>query len=138
MKDTAETQEVPVLLAELWRLLEGARAAFGQERVFRRVVALVLSEVFALGRHTVTQLLRGLGATDCDWSATYRVFSRERFDEEALGAQMLRETLAHVEVSEPYVVTGDGVRIPRSGKHVAGSSWWPAPRAPVPSVRARS
>ncbi len=72
----------------------------------------------------MTQLLRTLGAIDQDWSAWYRLFSWPRFDEVALGRQMLRETLAHVPPTVPYVTTVDGVRIPRSGKHVAGSSWW--------------
>ncbi len=30
MKDTAELQAVPVLLGELWKLLEGTREAFGK------------------------------------------------------------------------------------------------------------
>jgi hypothetical protein len=127
MKHNAENQEVPVLLAELWKLLEGTREIYGQERIFRRVVGLVLAELFTLGRHTVTQLMRTLGAVTCDWSAFYRLFSRGRFDETALGGHLLGETLTHVEADAPYVVTVDGVRIPRSGKHVAGSSWWPAP-----------
>ena len=116
MKDNAKELEAPVLLAELWQLLMGAREVFGQERVFRRVVGLVLAELLTLGRHTVTQLMRTLGAVDCDWSAFYRLFSRGRFDEEALGAQLLRETLEHVDASAPYVVTVDGVRVPRSGR----------------------
>ncbi len=78
-----------------------------------------------MGRHTVTQILRTLGATDQDWSAWYRLFSHQRVDEAALGGQLLGETLAHVPGTEPYLTTVDGVRIPRSGKHVAGSSWWP-------------
>ena len=32
--DTVESKEVPVLLAELWKVLREARAAFGQEHVF--------------------------------------------------------------------------------------------------------
>jgi hypothetical protein len=126
VKDTAESQEMPVLLAELGKLLGSAGEFFGQERVYRRAVALVLGELFALGRHTVTQLLRTLGATGQDWSAWYRLFSRTRFDEECLGRHLFKETLVHVAGSAPYVVTVDGVRIPRSGTHVAGSSWWPA------------
>jgi hypothetical protein len=127
MKDTADSQEVPVLVAELWKLLAGTREVFGQERVFRRAVALVFAELFTLGRHTVTQLLRTLGAVGQDWSAWYRLFSCGRFDEARLGGHLLGETLRHVDGESPYVTTVDGVRIPRSGKHVAGSSWWPAP-----------
>ena len=124
-KYTPETDKVPALLAALWQLLSRARQAFGQERVFRRAVALLFGELFALGRHTVTQLLRTLGATDQDWSAWYRLFSRPRFVEAVLASQLLGETLRHVAEPTPYVTTVDGVRIPRSGQHVAGSSWWP-------------
>lgn len=124
-KYTPETEEVPALLAELGQLLQRAQQAFRQERVFRRVVALLFGELFALGRHTVTQLLRTLGATDQDWSAWYRLFSRPRFIAAVLASQLLVETLRHVTELNPYVTAVDGVRIPRSGKLVAGSSWWP-------------
>ncbi|MGC8958579.1 MAG: transposase [Chloroflexia bacterium] len=113
------------LLAELWLLLQRAQQAFRQERVFRRVVALLFGELFALGRHTVTQLLRTLGAIDQGWSAWYRLFSRPRFVEAVLAGQLLVETLRHVAEPTPYVTTMDGVRIPRSGQYVAGVSWWP-------------
>jgi len=124
-KYTPEMEKVPALLAELWQLLRQVQHFFRQERVFRRVVALLFGELFALGRHTVTQLLRALGATDQDWGAWYRLFSRPRFAEAVLAGQLLVETLRHVAEPMPYVTTVDGVRIPRSGQRVAGSSWWP-------------
>jgi hypothetical protein len=123
-KYTAQAEKEPALLVELWKLLSPMQRLFRQERVYRRVVALLFGELFALGRHTVTQLLRTLGAVDQDWSAWYRLLAR-RVNEDAWGRQLLRETLAHVPVTAPYVTTVDGVRIPRSGKRVAGSSWWP-------------
>jgi len=123
-KYTAKSEKMPALLAELWGLLVQARQAFGQERVFQRAVALLFGELFALGRHTVTQLLRALGATDQDWSAWYRLFSRQRFAEALLGWQLLVETLRHVSSVEPYLTTVDAVRISRSGPQVGGSSWW--------------
>lgn len=125
--DTPETTRVPELLAELWKLLEGGRDAFGQERVFQRAVAMVLGEMFTLGRHTTTQVLRTLGETEGDWSAWYRMFSEKRFKEEQLGAQVLKETLRHATIDELYVVTIDGVNVYRTGTKVAGSSWWLAP-----------
>jgi hypothetical protein len=123
---TTKPKEMPALLTELWKLLQGARAVFGQERVFRRGVAAVFGELFTLGRHTVTQVLRTLGETEGDWSAWYRLYSHNRFDEAEAGGLVLKETLRHVPAGEPYIVTLDGVRIPRTGKHVSGSSWWPA------------
>lgn len=124
---TTERVDLPLLLAELWALLEGARPIFRQERVFRRAVALLFGELFTFARHTVTQVLRSLGLTDADWSAWYRLFSQERFDEEKLGSYLLQQTLRHVPADQPYVMTIDGVCIPRTGQRVAGSSWWPAP-----------
>jgi len=128
---TPEVKEVPTLLAALWELLQGARSAFGQERVFRRAVALVFGELFALGRHTVTQLLRALGEEDQDWSAWYRLLRKERWDEAKLAGRLVEETVQHVSVEEPYVVTLDAVRIYRTGKQVAGSGWWPSLRTAV-------
>jgi hypothetical protein len=121
---TAKVDEVPALLMELWKLLSTARLLFRQERVYRRAVALLFGELFALGRHTVTQLLRTLGASDQDWSAWYRLLGR-RVAESAWGQEMVKETLHHVPATADYAVTVDAVRIERSGQHVAGSSWWP-------------
>ena len=125
-KYTGEKQKEPELIRELGELLEGAREAFGQERVYRRAIAMVMGEIYTLGRHTVTQVLRTLGHIAEDWSAWYRMFSRGRFAEAQAGAGLLGATLEHVSEEEAYVVTVDGVKVPRSGKQVAGSSWWPA------------
>ena len=51
----------PMLLQKLFELLERHRTAFGQERVYWRVVGMVLGEIFNFGRHTVTQGLMCLG-----------------------------------------------------------------------------
>lgn len=123
MKDTLETPITPALLTELLQLLEGAEDCFGQERVFRRALALSLAEFFTLGRHTVTQLLRTLGAVEHDWGAAYRLFSRGRFKEAVVAQYLFRQTLEHVPETEPYILTGDAVHIYRTGTEVAGSSW---------------
>lgn len=127
MKDTLETQITPVLLPELLQLLEGARDCFGQERVFRRALALSFAEFFTLGRHTITQLLRTLGAVEQDWTATYRLFSAGRFDEALAGQYLFKQTLQQVPETEPYLLTSDAVHIYRTGMEVAGSSWVRAP-----------
>jgi hypothetical protein len=83
----------------------------------------VLGEVFSLGRHTVTQELLALGVTDGDWGAWYRLFSRERFDEERLSECLLQETLQHVGVDQPYCVAIDSTVIHRSSLKMPGTSW---------------
>ena len=80
------------LLAELQQLVQAHRRAFKQERPFWRAVGLVLGEVFNFGRHTVTQDLLTLGMNEGDWSGWYRLFSRERFEEECMSSEDLGHT----------------------------------------------
>lgn len=130
MKDSTFPTEIPPLLQTWSELLEAHRAAFRQERTYRRVIGLVIGELFSFGRHTVTQDLLALGLSDADWSAWYRLFSRERFDEGQLAHCMFGETLAHVPVFQPYTVGMDGVQIPRSSLTMPSSCWLKAPRTP--------
>lgn len=123
MKNNVERTEAPVLMGHVMELVAAHRWCFGQERTYRRGVALVLAEVFAFGRHTVTQLLLALGVVEGDWSAWYRLFSLRRVKEERLAAQLVRETLRHVGVDEVYVVGTDGTQIPRSSLRMPGTSW---------------
>lgn len=131
MKNSTFPTEIPPLLQALLQLIAAHRPAFGQERTYRRAVALVFGELFSFARHTVSQSLLALGLTDADWSAWYRLFSRPRFDEETLANCLLAETLAHVPAAEPYVVVPDGVQIPRSSRRLPGTSWLKAPRTPA-------
>jgi hypothetical protein len=111
------------LINNLMELVAAHRGIFGQERVYERAVKLVLAEVMAFGRHTVTQLLMVLGMNGEDWSAWYRIFSRGRFNEAAAAEVMVEETLKHVGAGEVYVVGGDGTQVPRSGKRIEGVGW---------------
>lgn len=123
MNNTRKAGERPGLFAELMSLLEKCEPALGQRRVFNRVLALVMAEVFAFGRHTVTQLLLTLGLTDEDWSAWYRIFSKKRFEEEAVSAILLKEMIAEVAEEEPFVVGEDGFPVPRCSLKMPGSGW---------------
>jgi len=111
------------LLQELEALVQAHRSAFKQERPFWRAVGLVLGEVFNFGRHTVTQALLTLGMSQGDWSGWYRLFSRERFEEERLSNCLLNETLKHVQEDEPYCVALDSTVIHRSSLKMPGTSW---------------
>jgi hypothetical protein len=130
-KDSTSQAAVPALLKALLMLLAAHRSAFGQERTYRRGVALVFGELFAFARHTVTQGLLALGLTDTDWSPFYRLFSRKRYDEEALSRCFFKETLAHSQPEEPYVTGVDTTQIPRSSMKMPGTGWLRAPRTAV-------
>jgi len=111
------------LLHNLIVLLEAHRPAFKQDRPYWRAVGLVLGELFSFGRHTVTQGLLSLGLTEGDWSAWYRLFSRERFYEKKLSDCLLQETLEHVAVDEPYCAAIDSTALHRSSLKMPGTSW---------------
>ena len=119
------------LVNNLVTILEAHRPVFKQERVFNRVVALVVAEVMVFARHTVTQLLMVLGLNEEDWSAWYRLFSSRRFDEAAVSEVMLDETLTHVGAEDLYVVAGDGTQVPRVSQKMEGTSWLRNPRTPA-------
>ncbi|MBE7553114.1 MAG: hypothetical protein HS126_18735 [Anaerolineales bacterium] len=61
----------------------------------------------------------------------YRLFSRERFDEEQLNGILFRETLEAVAVTEPYGVGLDGTQISRSSLKMPGTSWLKSARSPA-------
>lgn len=118
------------LLKHLFELLEAHRGVVKQERVYQRVVGMVLGELFVFARHTVTQLLMSLGLTEQDWSAWYRLFSEGRFNYEQASEIILAETLKHVGEDELYVVVGDGTQTPRSSRKMEGAGWLRNPRTP--------
>jgi hypothetical protein len=60
---------LPPLLGALWRLLAAHRSAVRQARCFDRLRALVLGQLCAVARHTITQVLLALGLVDADPSA---------------------------------------------------------------------
>lgn len=119
---TTIPQNTPLLKA-LTELMHAHRAVAGQQRVYVRVMALVFAEVFALSRHTITQLLMTLGLTEQDWSGWYRLFSQRRFKIEQAHEVLFGETLKHVEAEAVYVVAGDGTQTPRSSATMEGVGW---------------
>ena len=118
------------LLNNLVELLEAHRAIFSQERVYLRVVSLMLAELFAFGRHTLTQLLMNQGIVAEDISAWYRLFSKRRFREEAAAAILLGESLKHVGADDLYVVGGDATQTPRSSRKIEGTGYLVNHRTP--------
>lgn len=54
------------LSEQLTKLLQAHRHLFRQERVFQRVALLVVAELVVFARHTITQLLMGMGLTQSD------------------------------------------------------------------------
>jgi hypothetical protein len=124
MQNNTHPADLLSLRTQLLALLAAHRPAFGQTRVYRRAVALVLAEVFAFARHTTTQLLLALGLPQADWSAWYRLWSRPRFLAEAAAGILFSHTLAHVPPDAPaYVVGVDQTQLRRHSQRFPGAGW---------------
>lgn len=119
------------LLKHLFEIIQAYRPIFKQERVYQRVIALILAEIFVFARHTITQMIMALGMTEQDWSAWYRVLSEQRYDYDQASAVLFTQTLEHVGENDLYVVGGDGTQTPRSSRKMEGSGWLRNMRTPA-------
>ena len=119
----ATTAPIRPLLPELLALLAAHRPAFRQERTARRSEALLLGWLCAFGRHTITQVLLALGLGRVDWTAWYRLFSRERVAYDQLSACLLAQTLPLAAASGPYLVAVDATQLPRRSQTMPGTTW---------------
>lgn len=120
---TAEGQGKAEFFTTLCQLLVLFRGAFKQERVFYRAVELIFGRLATVGRQTLTQQIIAVGRENEDWSATYRLFSQRRMDEESLFGTLLQLTLEHVTCEQPYVIGVDATHIPRSSMKMPGCGW---------------
>ena len=112
-------------------LWEQARPAFGQERTWRRARTLALSALVGLGRHTITGLLTASAQQGLDWSAAYRLFEQERFDDTALFAPARREVSSRLGERDPLVVLMDDTLVRKRGRTVHGTGWKRDPLGPA-------
>lgn len=83
----------------------------------------MLSQLACLGRHTLTGVICASGGQFKDWSADYRLFSRERFDQDAVFSVLREEAVGHLADRGPIVCAMDdsvmrkkGLKIPGTGR----------------------
>ncbi len=93
-----------------------------------RVVRHLLSQMVCLGTHTITGLLSTCGRQFRDWSADYRLYSRDRIDPEKLFAGVRKCVLdSH---SGVVVIGVDDTRITKSGRKTFGVKYLRDPLGP--------
>ena len=123
MNDNKTPSEKRELLSEITKITNECREGYKQKRIFDRVQALQWAELCGYGRKTITQLILTLGVGEGDWSSWYRVFSEDRYAEEKHSQVIMSEALRHVEVSQPFIVGGDGFHVVRRSKTMPGTNW---------------
>ena len=141
---TLPTTARPAVWAHLQPLLLTVAGTCRQPRIREVFLTLCVGLLQTLGRHTLTQVLQGLGRGEMDWSAAYRLFRHARFDLAAGRRAILAQLVTLVPADHPLVVVLDGTQLARSWRAavrafpaLAGSRRH-APRPGGPASTARS
>lgn len=104
--------------------------AWNQDRSGARVREHVLAQLVGLGRHTLTSVLNTCGRSFNDWSADYRLYSKERIDPSKIFAAVQRGVEAALPDGEPLVIGMDDSIIRKCGSKIPGVAWRRDPLGP--------
>lgn len=80
---------------------------------------------------TVTNLICTRGGQHQDWTADYRLYSRDRVDESVLFGHARDALLEHLPPGAPLVVGLDDTIVRKTGKTIHGSGWKRDPLGPA-------
>lgn len=118
---------MPALL-EQW---DDARPVFQQERVWERARRLGLSQLVCIERHTITGLLCSSGRQFEDWSADYRLFSRDVWEPNQLFQTVVRGSLNLLPQRGRLVMAIDDTLARKTGKKTPGVAYRRDPLSPA-------
>jgi hypothetical protein len=118
------------LLQELEELIGASANAFSCVQSFQRARRHFLAHLVGFGRHTVSALLRAQNRHQQDWSADYRFYSRDRFDEQAVFGQVRRAVEQTLEEDRPLVVAMDDSLLRKTGRKIHGVRFTRDPMSP--------
>jgi hypothetical protein len=118
------------ILPRLEQLWSKCLPAFDQFRVAERAQTLALSSLLCLGRHTLTGLLTTSGSQFHDWSATYRLFSKDRLPLPEIFSVVRRAVTDQLPAGAPFLAVLDDTLLRRAGLHVPGVAWRRDPLGP--------
>ncbi|MBN1510773.1 MAG: hypothetical protein JXB13_02055 [Phycisphaerae bacterium] len=104
--------------------------AFAQRRTGDRAHRLGLSQLACVGRHTVTGLLSTSGRQFVDWSADYRLFSRDQWDTAELFVPIVRGILDLSPHDRPFVGAMDDTFLRKTGTKIPGVGYGRDPMSP--------
>jgi hypothetical protein len=118
------------LTDELDSLFNECHPAFSNHESWVKCRELMYGELTCLGRHTVTGMLAASGNQFVDWSAAYRLFSKQRVDVSKIMNVVQSNVLQEAD-SLPYIVAHmDDTVIKKTGKRIPGTAWRRDPLGP--------
>ena len=104
---------------------------FAQQRTHHRAAILAVSQLACLGRHTVTGLLATAGKQHQDWSADYRLFSRDRWDPQQPFDSVLEGVLEFLAPQVPLVAAMDDTLLRKTGPKIQDVAYRRDPLSPA-------
>lgn len=111
-------------------MIELLRPVFAEDRVFRRVRRLAFAMLTTDDPRTITALLEAAGESQRDWSAAYRVFSRDVWSSTDLFAALMPSILSLRPASPRIVASLDDTNIRKTGTHIPGTAYRRDPMSP--------
>jgi hypothetical protein len=100
-----------------------------EERHLHRLSRHILSQLVCMGRHTLTNLLTTEGRQFVDWTADYRMYSKERIDWEAIFGQ-IREEVYALNKEKLLITALDDSLLRKTGKKIPGVKFARDPMGP--------
>jgi hypothetical protein len=101
-----------------------------KEKHLYRLTRHILSQLVCMGRHTVTNLLTTEGRQFVDWTADYRLYSRERIDCNDIFNQIRKEVHSLNEGKKLLITALDDTLLPKTGKKIPGVKFARDPMGP--------
>lgn len=112
-------------------MITQCEGAFSSPETFARGRRHLLSHLVCFGRHTVTGLLRNQDRTQRDWTADYRFYSEDRFDEDSLFSRV-RSEIEQLSATPdaPLIAAMDDSLLRKTGRKIHGSRYQRDPMSP--------
>ncbi len=104
---------------------------FAQQRTHHRASVLAVSQLACLGTHTITGLLWTAGKGQEDWSADYRLFSRDRWDAQGVFDSVFGGVLEFLCPQAPLVAAMDDTALRKTGPKIPGVGYRRDPLSPA-------
>lgn len=90
----------------------------------------LLSHLVCFGRHTITGLLRLQDRTQQDWTADYRLYAEDHFNDEQILGTVRTEVQAHLADQAPLVTAMDDSLLRKTGRKIGGVRYLRDPMSP--------
>jgi len=96
-------------------------------RLYQHMLGLLLCPA----KSTVSNIICARGGQHADWTADYRLYSKDRVDESVLFGRVRDNLIENLAPGEPLVVALDDTIIRKTGKKIHGSAWKRDPLGPA-------